>query len=94
MLRYLVHADNPEKIQYSPSEVITNKPSKIKLALIDNSDDDCMRLFDDLQKLQRGTLTQSDFIQLHYMEFQNMPFYQKINTYRHLQSLSVYAKTT
>lgn len=35
MLRYLIHKDNPEKFQYKESEIKTNMPDEVELALKD-----------------------------------------------------------
>lgn len=81
LMRYFRHLDNPEKIQYSESDVHTNSLSSFKIAWTDNSDDDVRRLFSDLDKLSQGRINRSEFVDLHYMEIQKMPFYQKVRTY-------------
>lgn len=81
MQRYLRHLDNPDKIQYKAEDVHSNKPSSLLIAWTDNQDNDCRRLYSDLRKLQKGLINSSEFLDLHYLEFQKMPFYQKIKTY-------------
>lgn len=79
--RYFLHLDNPEKKQYLLSDIITNIPAQFKCATIDNSDDDVMRLFADLDKLRRGSISRDEFVSLHFPEIQKMPFINKIKTY-------------
>lgn len=81
LMRYLRHLDNPDKIQYKSEDVHTNSLSTLNIAWTDNQDDDVRRLFDDLDKLSRGQITRTDFVDLHYLEIQKMPFYQKIRIY-------------
>lgn len=88
MLRYLIHLDNPDKIQYKLEDVRTNKPSSLSIEYTDNQDDDVRRLFADLDRLQRGLITRSQFVDLHYIEIQKMPFYQKIRTYGQISELA------
>lgn len=85
LLRYFRHLDNPEKIQYNAEDVQSNKPSELQIAWTDNSDDDVRRLFSDLSKLRLGYITPSQFVDLHFIELQKMPFYQKIKTYSIIQ---------
>lgn len=87
--RYLIHKDNPEKHQYSPSDVHTNYPGLYKSMLIDHVNDDIDALFANLKKLRNGSLSLSEFSELHRYELQNMPFYQKIKTYEYLEKISV-----
>lgn len=88
MMRYFRHLDNPEKVQYSESDVHSNQPSTLKIAWTDNSDDDVKRLFSDLRKLRVGSITLDQFVDLHYMEIQKMPFYQKIKTYEYIEKIA------
>ena len=87
MLRYLIHLDNPEKLQYNETDVHTNRISTLKTSWTDNSDDDVRRLYRDLQKLQSGLIPPDEFLERHFLEFQKMPFYQKIKTYEIMQKL-------
>lgn len=80
-MRYFRHLDNPEKIQYLANDIHTNHPSTFQIAWTDNQDDDVRRLFADLDKLRNGQITRSEFVDLHYLEFQKMPFYQKIKAF-------------
>lgn len=60
--RYLIHLDDPEKYQYSPSDVITNKSVKFKMFLEDNQELKPIDLFNDLQRLKERRITKQDFI--------------------------------
>lgn len=93
-MRYFRHLDDPEKVQYKENDVHSSSLSTFKIAWTDNQDDDVRRLFADLEKLQKGRIEPSDFLDLHYVEFQKMPFYQKIKTYELMQKLGKYAMTT
>ena len=88
MLRYLIHLDNPEKIQYKPEDIHTNKPSSLSVQFTDNQDDDVRRLFRDLDKLAMGRINRSQFVDLHFPEIQKMPFYQKIRVYGQITELA------
>lgn len=88
MLRYFIHLDNPDKVQYSESDVHSNKISEFKVAWTDNSDNDVRRLFNDVKRLRSGEISLDNFVDLHYVEFQKMPFYQKIKTYEYIEKIS------
>ena len=87
LMRYFIHLDNPEKHQYSESDIHSSKISEFKLAFEDNNDDDVRRTFHDLYRLRKSLITPSQFVDLHYMELQKMPFYQKIKTYELIEKL-------
>lgn len=95
MMRYFRHLDDPDKIQYPEEAVHASSLAQFKIAWQDNADDDVRRLFSDLAKLKLGMVSPKDFIDLHYIELQKMPFYQKIKTYEFLDSiyLSVHRTT-
>lgn len=88
LMRYFIHLDNPEKVQYKESDIHTNKIANFKLAFEDNSDDDVRRTFYDMNRLRSGEITINQFVDLHYMELQKMPFYQKIKTYELINKLA------
>lgn len=60
--RYLIHADDPEKYQYSVSDVVTNKPFKFKMFLEDNQELKPSDLFNDLMRLKERRIAKEDFI--------------------------------
>lgn len=80
-MRYFRHLDNPEKVQYGEEAIHASSLSTFKIAWQDNSDDDVRRLYSDLSKLRSGRIRPSDFVDLHYIEFQKMPFYQKLRSF-------------
>lgn len=92
MMRYFIHLDNPEKVQYKKEDIHTNKISTFDCAFVDNSDDDIRRLYSDLRNLETGRISCDQFLDLHYLEFQKMPFYQKIKTFEVIEKIR--AKTT
>lgn len=94
LMRYFIHLDNPDKIQYKLEDVHTNKVSAFELAFQDDNDDDCKRLFSDLNRLRYGEITLDDFVSQHYVEFQKMPFYQKIRTYEYIERIAGAAHLT
>ena len=93
LLRYLRHLDNPEKVQYDEEAVHTNNKTTLQTAWTDNTDYDVRRLFIDMDRLNRGLLTRDEFIGLHYLEFQKMPFYQKIKTYEVMRKICAHLTT-
>lgn len=84
-IRYMTHIDHKDKIQYSPSDIVTNRPSTVQIAVTDNSDDDPRRLYNDLKKLRSGRLSVSDFIDLHYVQICEMPCYQQLRIFGMLE---------
>lgn len=88
LMRYFLHLDNPEKVQYKPEDVHTNSLSSFQIAWTDNQDDDVRRLYSDLSKLRSGKIRPADFVDLHYLEFQKMPFYQKLRAFGLISELA------
>ena len=89
MMRYFIHLDNPDKIQYKKEDIHSSNIATFMMAFTDNSDNDIRRLYADIDRVRRGQISRDDFIDLHYLEFQRMPFYQKIKTYETLQKVCV-----
>lgn len=87
MCRYFVHKDSPEKCQYSLTDIKTNSIARFKSAMVDNYNDDCENLSYDLFKVRERGLTPDQFIQKHYIEIQNLNFYQKFNLITQLRKL-------
>lgn len=85
--QYLIHLHNDEKIKYDPDDVHTNFPGLYKSMLIDSANDDASSVFGDLDKYFYGTISFDEFIQAHYLDFQRMTFYQKIQTYKYLKNI-------
>lgn len=76
--RYFIHLDNPEKIQYTISDIHSNKRSMFEIWKQDIVDSDVTSLFKELSDLKLGFTSVDDFIKNHYYEFQSMPFYQRL----------------
>lgn len=87
LMRYFIHLDNPEKVQYSEADIVTNDILKFKEAWTDNQFSDIKALYKDIERFRLGELSFADFIDLHYMEFSKMPFYQKVKTYEYLSKI-------
>lgn len=76
--RYFIHLDNPEKVQYKIEDITSNKRSMFEIWKQDIIDSDVTSLFNEITDLKLGKITVSDFIKLHFYEFQSMPFYQRV----------------
>lgn len=87
--RYLIHKDDPDKHQYSISDVKTNFPGLYKSMLQDSANDDINSLFIDIREYQRGIISLDEFVERHFYELQNLPIYQKIKIYEYLEKCSV-----
>lgn len=85
--RYLIHADNPEKVQYQTSQVITNNPDRYSFFICDVATDSS-DLYSDYVALRDGRILTSDFIAKYKGEFANLNFYQKIRVFSELDSIS------
>lgn len=79
--RYMLHADNPEKKQYSLDDLHTNDIFPFKIALQGNEKKDVYSLFIEFMKLKKGLITPTEFIQTNYIEFSNMSFPTQIKTF-------------
>lgn len=86
-MRYFRHLDDPNKVQYDESAIHSNRMSTFRVAWEDNQDDDVRRTFYDLNRLRMHTITPDQFLDLHFLELQKMPFYQKIKTYELIEKL-------
>lgn len=85
--RYFIHLDNPEKIQYSISDIHSNKRSMFEIWKQDIIDSDVKTLMSEVNMLCFGQLTPDEFIDRHYYEFQSMPFYQRLRLTSHIDDL-------
>lgn len=88
MYRYMVHADSPEKHQYSLEDVHTNHIFDFKVALEGNQDKDIFTLFRDLRALRSGRISLSQFVEQNYIELNKMSFSQKIKTFEVLDKMA------
>ena len=78
--RYMLHLDQDEKIKYTIDDIHTNRLPDFKSAIMGNDKRDVNVIFQDWKRLRSGEITSDEFIQLNWVDIQNMPFYQKIKT--------------
>lgn len=88
MYRYLIHKDNPEKLQYSIENVHSNHIEDIKLAVDGQLKKDPNSLFREYMQLATGMITPEDFIHSNYVEISKMNFYQKIQTFQSIEKIA------
>lgn len=81
MSRYLTHMDNPEKIQYNVSDVISSNRDKYLSLINDSIHADSLDLWTDYKRLRCGALTPEDFIDKYRSELASMPMYQRFSMY-------------
>ena len=78
--RYLIHLDDPEKEQYSESDVITSNKEFYHTFLTDNCRISAVDFYDDLKFLREGKISQKDFVKKYEFHINKLPFYQRIKT--------------
>lgn len=88
--RYMVHADNPEKKQYTLDDVHTNDLYPFEVALQGNVKKDVNSLFLSFRKLSLGMLSPEEFVQQNYVEFSEMNFANQIRTFSEI--LKIYGR--
>jgi len=80
MIQYLIHKNQPQKIQYLDSDISTNdreyinrflNPSENKVNIIDD--------FRDLQKVSNGVITAFEYVEKHSYSLSQLPFYSRSN---------------
>ena len=78
LIQYLIHKNNPEKIQYLDKEIETNNREYLNKFLnpTDNKTD-VINEFRDLSKVSRGRLSAFDYVKLHSDSLANLPFYSR-----------------
>lgn len=82
--RYLIHIDDPEKAQYSAKNVFTNRPLRYQSYLEDNQELSPSCLFNDLNKVKRGDISTSDFINKYQYFLAKQSFYCQYKIYTDL----------
>lgn len=92
--RYLVHADDPEKHQYSLADIQTNHRVDFEIALQGGSSVDARQLFLLYTKLSLGIITPEEFIEQNYVEITKMNLYQKIQTFQAIYKVAQCTRTT
>lgn len=85
--RYMIHLDSPDKKQYTINDIHTNRKVNFEIWITDNQDTDVRRLFADLQKIRDKELSVSQFVDLHYLELQQMNMFQQVNIFRTLNRI-------
>lgn len=86
--RYMVHADNPEKRQYSLDDIHSNRLIDFKIALDGNQERSVQDLYSDFRDLACGRISPEDFIDRNFNEVQKMSFGQKIKLFDTLHRYS------
>lgn len=79
--RYMLHADNPEKRQYSLDDIHSNRLIDFKIALEGNESKDVFSLYRDFSSLSSGDITPHEFIERNLIEIQKLTFSQKIKIF-------------
>ena len=88
-IRYLIHLDNPEKEQYSLSDITTNDKYFTLSFLTDNNSFDCTSLFDDLALVKTGRLSSRQLVEKYQYAINKLPFYQRIKTLEVIMKMGV-----
>lgn len=88
-IRYLIHADDPEKFQYPRSEIITSDNDRTNY-FFDSINHPIGTILSDLNSLQDGSLTVHEFTEKYRSEFATLPFYQKIKTLEVIKKMARY----
>ena len=83
--RYMVHADNPDKIQYDISDIRSNRIIDFKIALDGNKERSVLEVYADFKDLSIGRITPDDFIDRNFSEISRMSFSQKIRLFDTIQ---------
>lgn len=83
MARYLIHKDNPQKYQYSISDIQTNGRDKLNLFLNDYNSD-CVSEYRDFFHVRCGIMSVADFLDKYRGEFASMPFHHKLSVFARL----------
>ena len=79
--RYLIHKDSPDKFQYDPKAVITNRPTRFSSYLQDNIELNSVDMFKDLQLLKNKKITCFDFLEKYKYWLDQQSFYTKFKIY-------------
>lgn len=78
IIQYLVHKNNPEKLQYSDSDIITNNREYIDSFLNPKIiSTDVMSEFSSLYALSDSLITPQQYINSHLDQITSMPFYSR-----------------
>lgn len=85
MARYLVHKDNPEKYQYSYTDIITNGKDKLANFFKEDSGD-IVELYKDYVKVEEGKMSISDFLDKYRGDLSTIPFHHKIGVISRLRN--------
>lgn len=83
-VRYLTHYDDPSKHQYELSQVITNKPARVK-GYYENRDKDINSEYLDYMAVRQGKMPVCDFLEKYNLDIQKMNIYNRIKMFKELQ---------
>lgn len=86
-IRYLIHADDKDKYQYSLDKVFTNNNDRLEY-YFKSFTYTINDLFTDMSELQNHHLTLQQFIEKYNSEFSTMPFYQKVRVINDLKIIT------
>lgn len=78
LIQYLIHKNNPEKIQYSEDQIITNNREYIHNFIdpVANTSD-IFREFNSLSDVATGKITPHRYLELHSDSISSLPFYSR-----------------
>lgn len=76
-IQYLIHKNNPEKVQYTEDKIITNDREFIHSFLTAQTSTDLHSEFNDLCSLARGDITPYKYLDNHSNQLKNLPFYSR-----------------
>lgn len=79
--RYMLHADNPEKRQYTLNDIHTNRLIDFKIALEGNETKDVFVLYRDFNSLSTGEISAKEFLERNLTEVSKLSFSQKIKIF-------------
>lgn len=87
-IRYLIHADNKDKFQYSFDDVNTNNVDRLKFYFT-SLNVSITDIYADFKKLKNGYISSDEFVDKYSQEFSSLPFYQKIKTLEVIDKMSI-----
>lgn len=89
MIQYLIHKNNPEKIQYLPDDIVTNNRELINRFLFPSDNkSNISSEFSDLLQVSNGLLTPQEFVNQHFDSLSNLSFYSRSLYFMRLINLS------
>lgn len=86
-IRYLVHLDDPDKFQYSISDIVTNDPDRLDL-YFKSFNFSSRDLFGDVRYVRAGKMSCFDFLEKYKGELSKLNFYQRFKIMEYLDKMS------